>query len=431
MNDEIVPAGSFSLPPAPAGGIRVAQHQISKMSRQVVQYQFTTRVLRSLEDLSTVSGEWEECRKNAARPWIGQHPQAFLVSAAQSDAKSFRAIVLYLNGKMIGTAPLVIRKPWRWKWNLSQLGLRRSIAQFNLKLADFCGPDFGGNLDNAAAHQLQKSMFDNCEDCDAIRVDQLRSDSYLGRSLLKEPSSRRGWWLWQRKQDEARWLVRIEGTIENYLKKFSSKTRQNFKREHRLLAEHFCGQLQVSRISDRRQLGPFIQAAQQISAQSWQNKQHAPDHQTVLAASAEQGWLRSYLLTGNGQPLAYVIGRQSDGVFCADDSAFDTRLGSLSPGKVLWLKVIEDLHAQGGVRWMDFGSGNVGYKEFWAHESYPESSVLLIKPNFRNALAFWPMMAIQWPVTAGRKLAWVFGRSELYDRSLHWVSKMFRRKRRK
>jgi hypothetical protein len=60
---------------------------------------------------------------------------------------------------------------------------------------------------------------------------------------------------------------------------------------------------------------------------------------------------------------------------------------------------------------------------------YAESSIYLIKPGLRNALAFWPMMAIQLPVIAGRKLSAALGWRPLYDRSLHRLSKVFRRKR--
>jgi CelD/BcsL family acetyltransferase involved in cellulose biosynthesis len=188
------------------------------------------------------------------------------------------------------------------------------------------------------------------------------------------------------------------------------------------------GNLCLLRISEPAEVAAFIQAAQQISARSWQGEKLDTSKSERLSYCAKQGWLRSYMLTGNGQPVAHFIGRQSDGVLYADDTAFDSRIAELSPGKILWLKVIEDLHAGGDFRWLDFGSGDIGYKQFWANESYPESTVLLIKPSFRNALAFWPMMAAGWPVAAARKLAAKFGRRAGFDRRLHQLAKSFRRK---
>jgi CelD/BcsL family acetyltransferase involved in cellulose biosynthesis len=223
-------------------------------------------------------------------------------------------------------------------------------------------------------------------------------------------------------------LVRIGGTFEDYLKKFPGKKRRYLMWEIRQLESHFAGRLQLVRITEPGEVDSFIQAAQQVAAQSWQ-AMHLEADKKKLLRNAEAGWLRCYLLVGGEQPLAYFVGRQSDGICIADDSAYDARLASFSPGKILWLKVIEELHALGTVSWLDFGSADIGYKQFWAHESYPESSILLMKSSMRNAVAFWPMMAVQWPTAVGRKLSVAMGSSGFYDRSLHRVSKLFRRKR--
>lgn len=389
----------------------------------------TTKILGSDQELSGIGAEWEQCRQKSMRTCLDQHLKALMSRGGSLNRSIVRTACLLNRGRLIGATPCLVSASWQFGWRIPQFGFSRKLARFDMRLAEFRGPDFMGDLDETAARTLYNAMLKSCDDCDVIRFRQLRTDSILSRLVSERASSRNRRWVWQLRIGATRWLVRISGTSEDYLKKHSGNTRKCIRRDVRKLEQHFAGCLRLSKITEGTQVDDYVRAAHQVAEESWQRGSFNAARSARLRYFAEQGWLRGYLLTGNGQPLAYVLGRQADGCFYADDSAFDLRLENLSPGKVLWLKVIEDLHAQGDVKWLDFGSGDIGYKQFWAHESYPESSVLLIKPSVRNALAFWPMMAIQWPVTAGRRLAGTWGKSALYDRSLHRVSKMFRRKR--
>jgi hypothetical protein len=306
---------------------------ISQMNKQTTQRQFTTKFLRSLDELAHLNTEWENCRKRQPRPCLDLHTRAFVTLSDPARTNSFRAVTIYQGGEMTGAAPLVIRDHWRWKWNLSQLGLRRPLAQFDLRLAEFCGPDFTGMLDEEAARHLLTATIRTCEDCDVIRFNQLSTHSVLGRSLLKEPSSRKGWWLWRRKQNEARWLIRIGGTFEDYLTKFPGKKRRYLMWEVRQLENHFFRQLRLTRISGSGEVGPFVKAAQKISEQSWQGTNHTVDQTSKLVDYANNGWLQCYLLLGAEQPLAYLMGRQSNGVYIADESAFDNTLANFFTGE--------------------------------------------------------------------------------------------------
>jgi hypothetical protein len=172
----------------------------------------------------------------------------------------------------------------------------------------------------------------------------------------------------------------------------------------------------------------LLRAASEVSAHSWQGKKLDPNLATKLVALADHGSLCCYVLLGEDQPLAFFIGRQSDGVCTADMAGFDARLDSLSPGKVMWNKVIQDLHDHADLDWLDLGTGDIAYKQFWGHEFYAESSIYLIKPSLRNAIAFWPVMAAMWPVNIGRRLFEAFNLRSAYDRTLHRLSKAFKRR---
>jgi CelD/BcsL family acetyltransferase involved in cellulose biosynthesis len=236
-------------------------------------------------------------------------------------------------------------------------------------------------------------------------------------------------WVWCRRNKEPRWLLRIEGRLDDYLKKFSGNTRKCLRRDVRKLENHFHGLVRLCITTAPAQIDAFVENAQKVASKSWQRANVTAEMVARLKQQAGLGWLRCYLLMGDHQPLAYLIGRQADGVYTADESAFDMRVAPFSPGKVLWLKVIEDLHSQGGVRWLDFCANDIGYKQFWATEHCLESSYYLIKRNPRNALAFWPMMALRWPMMISTKLSCSLGLSSEYNRLLLRLLKATKRMR--
>lgn len=391
----------------------------------------TIKVLRNSAEVFAIQSEWEQCRKSTARPCLDQHPRALEAQVQNGSRAALRVITIWRNGRFLGAAPFVIRENWQFAWALRELGLKRTLARFPLKLADFSGSDFVGSFDHLDARQLLHEAFKLCADCEVIRMNQLNADSPICQLIQDGSAGRAGRWVWNRREREPRWLVRICATFDDYLQKFSGKKRRYLRWEIRQLENRFGGCLSLTCASEPAAVFPFIEAAEAVSTVSWQGKPFTRGQKHNLAHHATHGWLRCYLLSGSGQPLAYVIGRLSDGVFLADEAAFDARHASFSPGKVLWYKVIQDLHKQGGVSWLDFGSNDIGYKQFWAQERSTESSMYLIKRELRNALAFWPMIAVRWPVLAGRRLFEALGSHSLYDRSLHRLAKALKRKRRK
>jgi hypothetical protein len=323
-----------------------------------------------------------------------------------------------------------VHDPWRFGWRVPEVGLRRNLLQFNMRLAEFHGPDFMGDLDAAATGHLLNGVLESCGDCNVIRFDHLRADSKLCRLLCNGgPDQRRRRWNWRRRVDERRWLVPIIGNLGEYLSRHSSKTRWTLRKKARILTEHLGGQMRIQVVCDPPQVGSFVRSAQQVAARSWQAAPFSTARADQLHNLALQGWLRCYLLSAAERPLAYVIGRQSDGVYAFDEAAFDKDLASCSPGNILCSKLIEDLHAQENVRWLDFGPGDIAYKEFWSQEYYMESSLYLIKPGWHNAFAFWPMMAVRWPFSFARVFMGWLGREAQLARLAHRFTKNRRHNR--
>jgi CelD/BcsL family acetyltransferase involved in cellulose biosynthesis len=65
-----------------------------------------------------------------------------------------------------------------------------------------------------------------------------------------------------------------------------------------------------------------------------------------------------------------------DGVYHLQSTGFEPRLSELSPGQVMLVRVMRDLH-ESGVRAIDYGFGDAGYKRIYGTESWDEATIFL------------------------------------------------------
>ena len=94
-----------------------------------------------------------------------------------------------------------------------------------------------------------------------------------------------------------------------------------------------------------------------------------PATSSRLSHSAEQGWLRSYILYCENVPCAFMLGFQYGGCYYYDDVGYDPAYAKWSVGSVLQLKVIEDiLDSPHPLKHFDFRPGSArirGASETW------------------------------------------------------------------
>ena len=102
---------------------------------------------------------------------------------------------------------------------------------------------------------------------------------------------------------------------------------------------------------------------------------------------AEKGLLRSYVLIGNNEPWAFILGFQWEGVYHYSNIAFDDKWSDLSPGTVAFYLMLEDLHAHNKPDILSFGICDASYKKrFGTRVSY-DRSLVLFRNNIRNKAA--------------------------------------------
>ena len=89
----------------------------------------------------------------------------------------------------------------------------------------------------------------------------------------------------------------------------------------------------------------------------------APPPVDTLIRWAGQGWVRSYVLFADAEPVACVQGYQYTGTFYDEAPAYDVGWKQYSPGLVLDYLMLQDLFVNDPPRVVDFGFGYNQYKE--------------------------------------------------------------------
>ncbi|MFO0904073.1 MAG: GNAT family N-acetyltransferase [Pirellulales bacterium] len=214
---------------------------------------------------------------------------------------------------------------------------------------------------------------------DAILIEDLETHSSLWQALASQTQFA----VLPLADPQPRWRLRLADSSAAYWSQFSSKRRYNFRRMQRLLT-HEC-----EAIERVEQVEQFLGEAETISLRSWQGRRLGVrvrrDDRTkrYFQRLAQAGCLRSYLLRSAGAPAAFAVGTQWRGRFQLEEIGFDPQFADLSPGAVLLLDLLEDLHNRRRPEVLDFGFGDGAYKQQFGNEQTASGSLLVVSRRRR------------------------------------------------
>ncbi len=170
----------------------------------------------------------------------------------------------------------------------------------------------------------------------------------------------------------------------DYWAKFSSKTRNTFKRKQKKI-----GTTRLVRVTEPTQIADFLETAHAISMRTWQSDKlglrihNNAQELRLFTFLATQQALRSYLLFVDEQPAAFLFGTQHKGLFSYEEVGYVREFSDRSPGQVLLVQVLEDLLKDTTPRVFDFGGGAADYKQLFATTTSTSGNVWLVPPGLR------------------------------------------------
>ncbi len=330
--------------------------------------------------ISTIRSEWLELYERDADASIFHHPDytsTELPFLPQSSLPSL--IVVCRRGKQIVGLGGLLPKVSRSKY-VGGVGPNFKLHGYRL---------VGNRFLTGADEQVQQVLLDAVTQ-EMIRrgarylliedVDQESSLLQLARSYQK-----RGYGIYSPTSFQVRLKINLPRTSAEYFGKFSSKTRNTFKRKEKKL-----GAIKVVRCSNVEQVADFLRDAHQISENTWQTEQFGlrvkndPCDLAQFTFLASQGALRSYLLYQDGTPMAFIIGNQHRGLYRYEEVGFDRKYHALSPGQVLLLKVLDDMFGDNPPECFDFGMGDADYKRMLANVETTAGNIWLVPPGIQG-----------------------------------------------
>lgn len=257
-------------------------------------------------------------------------------------------------------------------WREKRVALRFLLGEIRLFATQFSMFTLNAHFTDLLGNPEQAAM--------AIEQIPPTADGFLVRSLPVQEAPRRLLLLPDSIQyvptQYQRFYIVIQSSFEEYLRKFSSKSRNTLRRKVRRFAESSGGQADWREYRTVEEMRQFYGVALQISALTYQERllkaglPMDPGFQTEVLELASRGLTRGYLLYYRGRAIAYMLCTLTNtGVSLYQYVGYDPGFRSWSPGTVLFCLVFEKLFSQRDSRIFDFTEGEGDQKRFFATAS--------------------------------------------------------------
>jgi CelD/BcsL family acetyltransferase involved in cellulose biosynthesis len=165
----------------------------------------------------------------------------------------------------------------------------------------------------------------------------------------------------------------LPGGFDEYLGRFSSKTRSTLKRKVRKFAEASPdGKLEWRTYRSADEMAKFLPVAASISERTYQTRlldcglPTTPAFRERALDLARRGLAYGFILWLGDRPAAYVFCERRHGVVSYSFVGHDPALNALSPGTVLQYLLLEYLFADADARIFDFTEGEGAHKALFS-----------------------------------------------------------------
>ena len=192
------------------------------------------------------------------------------------------------------------------------------------------------------------------------------------------------------REEYRRHYILMNGSFEDYLARFSGKTRSTLKRKAKKFAAADGGKLDVRAYSTDDEIARFLELALPLSGKTYQARlldAGLPDTEaarTAMLAEADAGRMRCFLLFLGDEPVAYLSLPVDGHTLVYAHLGYDPAHAHLSPGTVLQMEALRRLFAEGCFRFFDFTEGEGAHKALFGTHSIACCSFLLLRETLAN-----------------------------------------------
>lgn len=211
-------------------------------------------------------------------------------------------------------------------------------------------------------------------------------------------------------QSYRRYYIDMAGSYEDYLARFSGKTRSTLRRKAKKLAKESGGKLDISEYRSPAEIADYLDAALPLSRRTYQARlldAGLPDTleaREEMMEQAERDALRCYILRLHGEPIAYLHLPVSGDTLVYAWLGYGAEHAHLSPGTVLQMAALELLFAEQRYRRFDFTEGEGAHKAMFGTDHTEAFSCFLLRPGAGNRLLLGSLDLFDSSVAAAKRL---------------------------
>lgn len=182
-------------------------------------------------------------------------------------------------------------------------------------------------------------------------------------------------------------VVRIAGDWDSYLKSRSSHLAKEVRRKVKRLRD--AGRVEIKVVSRAEDCDEAMRDIVEIERRSWKaerkvslDRLNGPQrlYDAFARAAVTNGLLQTYLLYLDSKPVVYVYGVSFRNEYYALRTAYDSEYGKLSPGVVIFDRILRDAFEE-GKEMVDFGPGDESrWKHDFANDVRSQVNVCVFSP---------------------------------------------------
>jgi GNAT acetyltransferase-like protein len=236
------------------------------------------------------------------------------------------------------------------------------------------------------AEELLRSL--RSGDADVLLLQHARVDSPLHAAVVQAaPRLSRQRFIPQ----TPHWVLDIPDSTEKLHALLPKGVRDNLRRYNRKLAREFGDRLEVRCHTAPDDLDAIMRDVEAVAAASYQRGLGAgfetESDAPVVQAGLAGGWFRAWVLYLDGAPCAFETGYVCGSSVVIAAKGFDPEFGRHHVGKVLQLRILEDLCADPVVETLDFGFGDAEYKQRLSTRGWADADVVIYGRTVRGLTA--------------------------------------------
>jgi CelD/BcsL family acetyltransferase involved in cellulose biosynthesis len=220
-----------------------------------------------------------------------------------------------------------------------------------------------------------------------------------------------------------RYVVDLQGSFAEYVKKFSKKSRGNLQRSAKKFGNGTDVVASILEFRNPSEIIAFRDIAVAISRASYKSDlgwgfQENEGFAREIEIAAAAGRVRGYVLMSGDEPAAYVFCRIEHDVIVYKHIGYDEKFAQNSPGTVLLYLMLQRLFEGGEFRLLDFdGTEYYAYKEFFATRAINCARLFWFPLRFPEIALF----GAHWITTTAWRLVSLL-RHQVWRRERGWVS---------